>query len=177
MHVIIAIAVVIILIAFLISETDDPLELKNKQKEMQVKVINKSPFQLPEYKTNGSAGMDLQVIVEDEQVVLQPLERKVFPTGLFLEIPIGYESQIRPRSGLAINKGLTVVNSPGTIDADFRGEIMVGLINLSNEDVTIKHGDRVAQMVFAKYEQVKWLQISELSPTERGSGGFGSTGV
>lgn len=142
---------------------------------MQIKVINRSTNALPEYATAGSAGLDLRANLESS-VVIAPLERKVIPTGLFIELPEGYEAQIRPRSGLAIKHGITVINSPGTIDADYRGEIMIGLVNLSGESFTINHGERIAQMVIARYEQAEWLEVSELSSSDRGSGGFGHTG-
>lgn len=142
---------------------------------MQIKVINRSTNALPEYATAGSAGLDLRANLESS-VVIAPLERKVIPTGLFIELPEGYEAQIRPRSGLAIKHGITVVNSPGTIDADYRGEIMIGLVNLSGESFTINHGERIAQMVIARYEQAEWLEVSELSSSDRGAGGFGHTG-
>lgn len=142
---------------------------------MQIKVINRSTNALPEYATAGSAGLDLRANLESS-VVIAPLERKVIPTGLFIELPEGYEAQIRPRSGLAIKHGITVINSPGTIDADYRGEIMIGLVNLSGESFTINHGERIAQMVIARYEQAEWLEVSELSSSDRGAGGFGHTG-
>lgn len=142
---------------------------------MQIKVINRSTNALPEYATAGSAGLDLRANLESS-VVIAPLERKVIPTGLFIELPEGYEAQIRPRSGLAIKHGITVVNSPGTIDADYRGEIMIGLVNLSGESFTINHGERIAQMVIARHEQAEWLEVSELSSSDRGVGGFGHTG-
>lgn len=142
---------------------------------MQIKVINRSTNALPEYATGGSAGLDLRANLESS-VVIAPLERKVIPTGLFIELPEGYEAQIRPRSGLAIKHGITVVNSPGTIDADYRGEIMIGLVNLSGESFTINHGERIAQMVIARHEQAEWLEVSELSSSDRGAGGFGHTG-
>lgn len=142
---------------------------------MQIKVINRSTNALPEYATAGSAGLDLRANLESS-VVIAPLERKVIPTGLFIELPEGYEAQIRPRSGLAIKHGITVVNSPGTIDADYRGEIMIGLVNLSGESFTINHGERIAQMVIARHEQAEWLVVSELSESDRGTGGFGHTG-
>lgn len=142
---------------------------------MKVKVINKSKHQLPSYETGSSAGLDVRANI-DQPVILKPLERALIKTGLFLEIPEGYECQVRPRSGLAYKEGITVLNSPGTIDADYRGEVGVILINLSNADCEIKDGDRVAQLVFAKYKQAKWVETSELSNTERGAGGFGSTG-
>lgn len=142
---------------------------------MQIKVINRSTNALPEYATAGSAGLDLRANLESS-VVIAPLERKVIPTGLFIELPEGYEAQIRPRSGLAIKHGITVINSPGTIDTDYRGEIMIGLVNLSGESFTINHGERIAQMVIARYEQAEWLEVSELSSSDRGAGGFGHTG-
>ncbi|MDG1571440.1 dUTP diphosphatase [Robiginitalea sp. M366] len=142
---------------------------------MKVRVINRSGHPLPEYQTPQSAGLDLRAHLE-ETVELAPLERAIIPTGLYLELPPGYEAQIRPRSGLAAKQGITVLNSPGTIDADYRGEIGVILVNVSNQPVTITHGDRVAQMVVAPFEQVSWEETGALSETERGSGGFGSTG-
>lgn len=143
---------------------------------MQVKVINKSNHELPKYETKASAGVDLKAVL-DETIVLKPLERTLVKTGLFLEIPEGYEAQVRPRSGLALKKGITVLNSPGTIDADYRGEVGVILINLSNENFEINDGDRVAQLVFAKFNQAEWIDAEVLSDTSRGEGGFGSTGV
>lgn len=142
---------------------------------MEVKVVNTSRFDLPEYATVHSAGLDLRAnIVED--VVVSPLDRVIISTGLFLEIPVGFEAQVRPRSGLAIKHGITVINSPGTIDADYRGEVKVGLVNISNEAYTIKPGERIAQMVFARHETIKWLEVELLSDTDRGEGGFGHTG-
>jgi len=141
---------------------------------MKVKVINKSEWDLPLYETVASAGLDIRSNMSD--TVLQPLERKLFKTGLYLEIPVGMEAQVRPRSGLAYKQGLTVLNSPGTIDADYRGEVGVILANLSNEEVKIEKGERIAQLVFAKFEQINWEETKELSETERGTGGFGSTG-
>lgn len=143
---------------------------------MQVKVINKSNNDLPKYETKASAGVDLKAVLEDT-IVLKPMERALIKTGLFLEIPVGYEAQVRPRSGLALKKGITVLNAPGTIDADYRGEVGVILINLSNEDFEINHGDRIAQLVFAKFDQAEWIDAEVLSETNRGEGGFGSTGV
>lgn len=140
-----------------------------------VKIINKSPYTLPEYKTEHAAGVDLQAVL-DEPLTLQPLERKLIHTGLYMEIPAGYEGQVRPRSGLALKKGLSVLNAPGTIDADYRGEVGVILVNLSNDAVTIEPGERIAQMVFARYEMVTFSAVDALSDTSRGSGGFGSTG-
>lgn len=142
---------------------------------MKIKIINQSKHPLPEYKTALSAGMDLTANLEEE-VVLKPLERKLIPTGLFIELPAGYEAQVRPRSGLALKNGLTVLNTPGTIDADYRGEIRVILINLSAEDFSIRDGERIAQMVIAKHETAVWEQVDELEDSERGAGGFGSTG-
>ena len=143
---------------------------------MKVKVINRSKHDLPNYETKASAGLDIRANVE-EPIVLKPLERVLVKTGLFLEIPEGYEAQVRPRSGLALKKGITVLNAPGTIDADYRGEVGVILINLSNEDFSIEDGERIAQVVFAQVEQAIWQQVEALTDTERGQGGFGSTGV
>ena len=142
---------------------------------MEVKIVNHSFNLLPSYSTDHSAGMDLRANLQEE-IILKPLERKLIPTGLFIELPVGYEAQVRPRSGLAIKKGITVLNSPGTIDADYRGEIMVILINLSQEDFVIRHGERIAQMVVASHEKVEWNAVAELEETERGEGGFGHTG-
>jgi dUTP pyrophosphatase len=142
---------------------------------MKINVVNRSKHALPEYKTNLSAGMDLRANVE-EPVVLKSLERRLIPTGLFIELPAGYEAQIRPRSGLALNEGLTVLNTPGTIDADYRGEIMVILINLSSSVVQVNDGDRICQMVIHKIEQVQLEPVELLQETERGEGGFGHTG-
>ena len=141
---------------------------------MTIKIINESAHPLPEYQTESSAGMDLNANLA-ESITLKSLERKLIPTGLFLELPSGYEAQIRPRSGLAIKNGITVLNAPGTIDADYRGEIGVILVNLSSEDFTIDNGDRIAQMVIAQYETAKWQEVKSLNETERGEGGFGST--
>ena len=143
---------------------------------MKVKIINQSNNPLPEYKTKGSAGVDISAHLT-EMVVLKPLERQLIPTGLFLELPEGVEAQIRPRSGLAIKNGITCLNTPGTIDSDYRGEIKVILINLSNEDFAINNGDRIAQMVIAKHEQVTFEAVEVLEATTRGAGGFGHTGV
>lgn len=143
---------------------------------MKVRIINKSENPLPSYQTRASAGMDLRAQL-DEPIRLAPLERAVVGTGLYLELPEGYEAQIRPRSGLAAKQGITVLNSPGTIDADYRGEIGVILANVSNETVTLQHGDRIAQMVISRYQQAEWIEVESLSETDRGSGGFGSTGV
>ena len=142
---------------------------------MEIKIINTSLNPLPKYQTEGSAGMDLMANLT-ASIVLKPMERKVIPTGLFIELPIGYEAQIRPRSGLAIKNGITCLNSPGTIDADYRGEVGVILINLSSEDFSIHHGDRIAQLVIAKHEVAQFIEVKELSSTERGTGGMGSTG-
>ena len=142
---------------------------------MKVKIVNNSRFALPEYQTPLSAGLDIRANI-DESVTLRPLERAMIPTGLFVELPEGCEMQIRPRSGLAAKHGITVLNSPGTIDADYRGEIKVLLVNLSNEPFTIEAGERIAQMIVARYEQIEWQAVEELSSTERGAGGFGSTG-
>ncbi len=143
---------------------------------MTVNIINKSGHALPNYETIASAGMDLRANIE-EPVVLAPLGRAIVKTGLFIELPIGYEAQVRPRSGLAAKKGVTVLNSPGTIDADYRGEIGVILVNLSNEPFTIESGERIAQLVIAKHERAEWLEVEVLTETSRGEGGFGSTGV
>lgn len=143
---------------------------------MDIKIINKSVHDLPHYETEASAGMDLRANLESE-VTLQPLERSIIKTGLFIELPVGYEAQVRPRSGLAAKKGVTVLNAPGTIDADYRGEIGVILVNLSNEPFTIENGERIAQLVIAKHERAEWQLVNELSTTDRGAGGFGSTGT
>jgi dUTP pyrophosphatase len=143
---------------------------------MKVKIVNKSKHPLPNYETSQSAGMDLRANLE-QSITLKPLERTLVKTGLFMELPAGYEAQVRPRSGLAYKKGISVLNSPGTIDADYRGEIGVILINLSAEEFVIADGERVAQMVIAKHEQADWQQVVELVETQRGAGGFGSTGV
>lgn len=143
---------------------------------MKVKVINRSKHSLPQYETSSSAGMDIRANI-DAPIVIKPLGRVLVPSGLFLELPEGVECQVRPRSGLAYKKGITVLNSPGTIDADYRGEVGVLLINLSEEDFIVEDGERIAQLVFAKYKQAKFKLVEELSETERGAGGFGSTGV
>jgi len=143
---------------------------------MNIKIINTSEHALPHYETGASAGMDLRASIQ-EPVVLQPLQRTIIKTGLFMELPVGFEAQVRPRSGLAAKKGITVLNAPGTIDADYRGEVGVILINLSDEAFTIENGERIAQMVIAKHERAEWEQVQELSDTARGQGGFGSTGV
>lgn len=142
---------------------------------MNVNIINKSNNALPAYETIASAGLDLRAFIS-ETITLKPLERRLIPTGLFIEIPVGFEAQVRPRSGLAFKNGITVLNSPGTIDADYRGEIGVLLINLSNDSFTIESGDRIAQLVFAPVEQAVWIATEILSETHRGDGGFGSTG-
>jgi len=142
---------------------------------MRIKVINKSKHQLPQYSTEASSGMDLRANLEND-VLLKPLERIMVPTGLFLEIPVGYEAQIRPRSGLAIKNGITILNSPGTIDADYRGEVCIILVNLSKENFVIKDGERICQMVISKHEKAEWLSVENLLDTERGIGGFGHTG-
>ncbi len=143
---------------------------------MTIKIINTSKQPLPSYETLSSAGMDLRAAIT-EKIILKPLERAIVKTGLFMALPSGYEAQVRPRSGLAAKKGITVLNAPGTIDADYRGEIGVILVNLSNEEFTITNGDRIAQMVIAQYTQTSWEQVTVLEETERGAGGFGSTGV
>ena len=143
---------------------------------MEIKIVNKSNNPVPNYGTEAAAGVDLRAFIEQD-ILIRPMQRILIKTGLFMEIPVGYEAQVRPRSGLAIKKGITVLNSPGTIDADYRGEIMVILINLSNEDFIVKSGDRIAQMVIASHEQAAWKLVESLDDTERGAGGFGSTGV
>ena len=143
---------------------------------MNIKIINKSTHLLPEYETIASAGMDLRANLETA-VTLKPLERTIIKTGLFIELPIGIEAQVRPRSGLAAKKGITVLNAPGTVDADYRGEIGVILVNLSNEDFVIENGERIAQLIIAKHERAEWEEVNKLNETARGAGGFGSTGV
>ncbi|WP_158846581.1 dUTP diphosphatase [Algibacter sp. L1A34] len=143
---------------------------------MQIKIINKSSHELPHYETIASAGMDLRANIS-EAITLKPLARTIVKTGLFIELPIGFEAQVRPRSGLAAKKGVTVLNAPGTVDADYRGEIGVILVNISNEDFIIENGERIAQLVIAKHERAEWIAVEELSETSRGEGGFGSTGV
>lgn len=143
---------------------------------MDVQIVNKSPHELPQYQTAGSAGMDLRAWLS-QSITLQPMERRLIPTGLYMALPIGYEAQIRPRSGMAIKKGLSMVNTPGTIDSDYRGEIMVPIINLSTEPQTIEDGERIAQMVIARYEQISWAITETLDETERGAGGFGHSGT
>ena len=142
---------------------------------MQIKVINQSRHKLPAYQTEHAAGLDIYANL-DEEILLKPMERALIPTGLFMEIPVGYEVQIRPRSGLAYKHGVTVLNTPGTIDADYRGEVKVILVNLSNQDFVVKNGERIAQMVVAKHETVAWMAVESLSETGRGAGGYGSTG-
>lgn len=142
---------------------------------MKIKIVNRSSHQNPQYSTPASAGVDLRANL-DEAIVLKSMERTLVPTGLFMEIPVGYEAQVRPRSGLALKNGISVLNSPGTIDADYRGEIKVILINLSNEDFTIQNGERIAQMVIAAHEQAEWIDVESLEESSRGAGGFGSTG-
>jgi dUTP pyrophosphatase len=143
---------------------------------MKINIINKSQHALPNYETTASSGMDLRANLT-ESVTLAPLGRTVIKTGLFIELPIGYEAQVRPRSGLAFKNGITVLNSPGTVDADYRGEIGVILVNLSNETFVIQNGERIAQLIIAKHERADWIEVQELSETSRGEGGFGSTGV
>lgn len=142
---------------------------------MNINIVNHSKHPLPIYETNASAGLDLRASL-NEAIIMQPLERKLIPTGLFIELPIGFEAQIRPRSGLAFKYGIGVLNSPGTIDADYRGEIKVILVNLSNETFVVEDGERIAQMIIARHEQAEWINVNELNPSERGTGGFGSTG-
>lgn len=143
---------------------------------MEIKIVNKSSHNLPNYETLASAGMDLRANI-NEPITLKPLERAIVKTGLFIELPIGYEAQVRPRSGLAAKNGITVLNAPGTVDADYRGEIGVILVNLSNQDFTIENGERIAQLIIAKHERAVWIEAENLSETERGAGGFGSTGL
>ena len=143
---------------------------------MKIQIINKSKHALPGYATSSSAGMDLRANL-DEPIVLKPLQRRLVPTGLYIALPEGYEAQIRPRSGLALKKGITLLNTPGTIDADYRGEIGVILVNLSTEEFTVEDGERIAQMVIARYEQAEWQEVEVLDETERGEGGFGHTGT
>ncbi|MGY6649172.1 dUTP diphosphatase [Wenyingzhuangia sp. IMCC45574] len=143
---------------------------------MKVQIINQSKHALPQYETLGAAGLDLKANIS-ESIFLKPLERAIVKTGLFIALPQGYEAQVRPRSGLAAKKGITVLNSPGTVDADYRGEIGVILVNLSNEVFEVTDGERIAQLVIAKHEQAEWVEVAELDTTERGAGGFGSTGT
>lgn len=149
-------------------------EVKNNQ--LKVKVINKSKHELPAYSTSQSAGMDLRANI-DESLTLHPMERKLISTGIYMALPVGYEAQIRPRSGLALKHGITVLNTPGTVDADYRGEVMVLLVNLSQEDFIINDGERIAQIVIAKHEQADFVEVTELDETDRGDGGYGHTGV
>ncbi len=142
---------------------------------MKIRIINKSTNPLPVYETAGSAGMDVRAFTEEE-ILLKPLDRKLIPTGLFLELPEGYEAQLRPRSGLAFKHGISLPNSPATIDSDYRGEIKVALINLSKEDYVVKSGERIAQMIIARHERAEWIRVEEITETSRGEGGFGSTG-
>ena len=144
--------------------------------KVKIRIVNKSNQALPSYETIGSAGMDLRAN-NDESIILKPLERRLIPTGLFIELPQGYEAQVRPRSGLSIKKGITLVNAVGTIDSDYRGEIKIPVINLSNENYEINKGERIAQMVIAEYTRASWVECDDLNETDRGSGGFGSTGV
>jgi dUTP pyrophosphatase len=143
---------------------------------MKIKIVNSSRHELPSYETSSSAGMDLRANL-DTPIVLKPLHRALIPTGLFIELPVGFEAQIRPRSGLAIKKGITLLNSPGTIDADYRGEIKIILANISTEDFIINDGERIAQMIIARHEMAEWIEVEELVETGRGAGGFGSTGT
>jgi dUTP pyrophosphatase len=143
---------------------------------MKIKIVNTSRHPLPSYETSSSAGMDLRANL-DEPYILKPMQRALIPTGLFIELPLGFEAQIRPRSGLAIKKGITLLNAPGTIDADYRGEVKVILANISMEDFIIHDGERIAQMVISRHEHAEWIEVQELLETERGAGGFGSTGT
>ena len=143
---------------------------------MNVQIINKSKHATPNYETTGAAGMDLRANIE-EAITLKPLERAIVKTGLYIALPIGFEAQVRPRSGLAAKKGITVLNTPGTVDADYRGEIGVILVNLSNAEFIVKDGERIAQLIIAKHERVNWKEVEVLNETDRGAGGFGSTGV
>ena len=143
---------------------------------MKIKIVNNSKHPLPSYETMASAGMDLRANI-DKPIILKPIDRFLVPTGLFIELPVGYEAQVRPRSGLAFKKGVSVLNTPGTIDADYRGEIKVILINLSNEDFIINDGERIAQMIISAHEKADWVEVSELIETKRGAGGFGHTGT
>jgi dUTP pyrophosphatase len=143
---------------------------------MTIKIINRSQHKLPHYETEASAGMDLRANIT-ESITLKPLERAIIKTGLFIELPVGYEAQVRPRSGLAAKKGVTVLNAPGTVDADYRGEIGVILVNLSNEEFKIENGERIAQLIIAKHERAQWEEVEVLEETTRGAGGFGSTGT
>ena len=153
-----------------------PVETKEYHRNMQIQIVNKSHHKLPQYATALSAGLDIRANL-DSPITLKPLGRALVPTGLFIALPQGYEAQIRPRSGLAIKKGITVLNSPGTIDADYRGEICIILVNLSSDDFVIEDGERICQMVIARHEQAIWEEVEVLDQTERGEGGFGHTGV
>jgi dUTP pyrophosphatase len=144
---------------------------------MKVKIVNKSGFELPKYETILSAGMDLKARITEGKTTLEPMERKMIPTGIFIELPDGYEAQVRPRSGLAIKKGISVINTPGTVDPDYRGEVCVLLVNLSKEPFDIFNGDRIAQMVIGRFERIEWEEVEILSETVRGTGGFQSTGI
>lgn len=144
---------------------------------MEIKIINRSHHSLPQYETEQSAGLDLKAFLPEGPITLKPLQRGMVKTGLFMELPAGFEAQIRPRSGLALKKGITILNSPGTIDADYRGEICVILINLGSEDFVINDGERIAQMVIARHEQAQMIEVTELTDTQRGAGGFGHTGT
>jgi len=143
---------------------------------VEIKIINKSGHALPHYESAASAGMDLRAHLADP-LVLRPMERAIVPTGIFMELPIGFEAQVRPRSGLAAKKGISVLNAPGTVDADYRGEVGVILVNLSQEDFTVENGERIAQLVIARHERAQWVEVETLSDTPRGAGGFGSTGT
>jgi len=143
---------------------------------MNIKIVNHSKHALPAYETTSSAGLDLRANIEQE-IILKPLQRALIPTGLFIELPIGFEAQVRPRSGLAFKKGVTVLNSPGTIDADYRGEIKVILVNLSNETFVVQDGERIAQMIISAHEKAEWIEVDDLEESERGAGGFGHTGT
>jgi len=143
---------------------------------MKVKIVNRSHHPLPGYETDASAGMDLRAFLK-ENICLKPLERALIPTGIFIELPVGFEAQVRPRSGLAIKRGITLLNTPGTIDADYRGEVKVILINLSSEEQMIQDGERIAQMIISSHDHAEWVQVEELKETERGDGGFGHTGT
>lgn len=155
---------------------DKNFKSSHQHYQMKIKIQNRSSHALPNYETHASAGMDLRAHIP-EKIVLQPLERAIIKTGLFIELPVGYEAQVRPRSGLAAKSGVTVLNAPGTIDADYRGEIGVILVNLSQEEFTVENGDRIAQLVIARHERAEWIAVDALSETVRGGGGFGSTGV
>ncbi len=151
--------------------------MENSNKDITVKIINNSHHPMPQYATPGASGMDVRAFLPEKPIVLQPLERALVPTGLRIELPRGYECQIRPRSGLAIKHGISLVNTPGTVDSDYRGEIGVIMINLSNTPFTINDGERICQMVIAEYTRVNWQQVDSLDETQRGEGGFGHTGV